>query len=93
MPGGPPGYDADKPSALYTTLFQELTPILGTGVSRALLNLQCQKLGITPGGLGKEHLQPLSRQLELALVVFLGAAKTREMVQALSVAGEGGSAP
>ncbi len=60
-----------------------LTPLLGELMAITTVKLQCSKMGIKPEELGYPDLPTLAKNIERAVIIFLGSDKAKELSQSI----------
>lgn len=68
-------------STTYDYVLRQIQPYLGEKMARALIQLHCQAVGVTPEALGPEQLGLLTLRIETALKAFLGSARAAAVVR------------
>lgn len=58
-----------------------LTPLLGELMAITTVKIQCAKLGISPEDLTIPDLPNLAKNVERAVIIFLGSDKAKEVSQ------------
>jgi hypothetical protein len=66
---------------LYAQIVEMLEPIIGKNMAIASVKTQCNKMGVSPEQLSKEHIDGLVKYLQPAVKVFAGQAHTDRVIE------------
>ncbi len=66
---------------LFGQIVEMLEPIVGKNMAIASVKIQCNKMGVSPEQLSKEHIDGLIKYLQPAIKVFAGQAHTDRVIE------------
>ena len=66
---------------LFGQIVEMLEPIVGKNMAIASVKIQCNKMGVSPEQLSKEHIDGLIKYLQPAIKVFAGQAHTERVIE------------
>ena len=66
---------------LFGQIVELLEPIVGKNMAIASVKIQCNKMGVSPEQLSKEHIDGLIKYLQPAIKVFAGQAHTDRVIE------------
>ena len=69
---------------LFGQIVEMLEPIVGKNMAIASVKIQCNKMGVSPEQLSKEHIDGLIKYLQPAIKVFAGQAHTDRVIEKIT---------
>lgn len=65
-------------------IYEILSPLIGEFIARSSIAIHAETLGSDPEQITADHLGPFAKELEHALVVFVGSEKARDVANSIS---------
>jgi hypothetical protein len=57
-----------------------LSPVIGNGLAKSAVTVQCRKMGILPENLSRENIEEFSRHFKKMMAIFAGEQVADEIV-------------